>query len=149
MRRFHDDLIRQLEQEFQRHGELARRLLNSSAPADRFWEPAVDVYETQSALWVKVELAGVLPEELEVQLSADGRMLVIRGQRRDQTTADEPRVGFHQMEIFFGAFQRVIPLPPQVEVDREHVQACYRDGFLVVRLPRRPHPPVTQVQVTE
>jgi HSP20 family molecular chaperone IbpA len=53
------------------------------------------------------------------------------------------------MEIYFGPFQRIIPLPPQFAVDRERVQACYRDGFLVVKLPQRAAPPVTTVLVTE
>lgn len=148
MRGSYDELMRQLEQEFQRHGELARRLLNATCPADRYWEPPVDVYETAHALFVKVELAGVRPDELHVELTADARALVIRGQRRDACRDGEPRIAFHQMEIFFGTFQRVIPLPPQFQLDREGVQASYRDGFLLVQLPKRAVPPVTTVLVT-
>jgi HSP20 family molecular chaperone IbpA len=96
-----------------------------------------------------VELAGVHPNDLQVELSADGHALVIRGRRRDVGSAEEARVRFHQMEIYFGPFQRIIPLPPQLTVDREKMQACYRDGFLLVKLPQRAAPPATTVRVTE
>jgi len=149
MRRPYHELMRQLEQEFERHGELARRLLRPSVPADGYWEPAADVYETEGALYVKVELTGVHPSELQVELSADGRALVIRGQRREACDTAEARIRFHQMEIYYGPFQRIITLPPQFAVDREHVRATYRDGFLLVKLPERAAPPITTVRVTE
>jgi HSP20 family protein len=148
MRRPYDEMMRHLEQEFERHGELARRLLRAAAPVDRYWEPAADVYETEGALHVKVELAGVQPSDLQVELSPDGRALVIRGQRRDSCEG-EPPVRYHQLEIFTGEFQRIITLPPQFTVDRESVQAYYRDGFLLVKLPKRIAPSTTTVRVTE
>lgn len=148
MRRPYDAMIRHLEQEFERHGDVAKRLIRAAAPADGYWEPAADVYETEGALHIKVELAGVHPSDLQVFLSADARALVIRGVRRD-TGDDEPRVRYYQMEIFSGAFQRIIPLPSQFIPDRESVQACYRDGFLLVKLPPRAEPPVVMVLVTE
>jgi HSP20 family molecular chaperone IbpA len=55
------------------------------------------------------------------------------------------------MEIYFGTFERNIALPARPEVDRDSVQASYRDGFLIVCLPKVavPRPRTTSVPVTE
>jgi HSP20 family protein len=148
MRRFYEDLLRQMELEARRSEDVLRRFLHA-ASAERFWEPAVDVYETGEALHVKIELPGVCGEELQVELAGDGRHVLIRGVRRDTAAEREQRMTFHQMEIYFGPFERVITLPPQPEVDLEQVQASYRDGFLLVTLPKKPPTPrTTNVPVT-
>lgn len=137
MSRFHDDLIRQMEQEFERSDELLRRFLHAVTSPARFWEPQADVYETLKAVKVKVELAGVRPESIRVELEGDGRALTVRGVREDRPEDADGRVLFHQMEIYLGPFEREIPLPPETDVDPERVQASYRDGFLVITLPKR------------
>ena len=50
------------------------------------------------------------------------------------------RILFHQMEIYLGPFERVLALPPGAEVDRDGVAATFRDGFLLVTLPKRVKP---------
>lgn len=149
MNRFNEDLIRQMEQEFDRSEEILRRFLHSITSPERFWEPQADVYETREALRVKVELAGVRPDSIQVELSGDGRTLSIRGVREDERTEAVDRILFHQMEIYLGPFERVLVLPPGAEVDRDGVQASYKDGFLLVTLPKRPkRPQTTQIRVT-
>lgn len=149
MSRFNEELIRQMEQEFDRSEEILRRFLHSITSPERFWEPQADVYETREAVRVKVELAGVRPDSIQVELSGDGRSLSIRGVREDERTEAVDRILFHQMEIYLGPFERVLTLPPGAEVDREAVQAAYKDGFLLVTLPKRPkRPQTTQIRVT-
>lgn len=149
MNRFHEDLIRQMEQEFDRSEEILRRFLHSISSPERFWEPQADVYETREAVRVKVELAGVRPECIQVELSGDGRSLAIRGVREDERKEAVDRILFHQMEIYLGPFERVLPLPQGAEVERDAVQASYKDGFLLITLPKRPkRPQTTQIKVT-
>src|SRR5436190_13176323 len=121
MNRFYEDLIRQMEQEFERSDEVFRRFLHSFTSPERFWEPQADVYETRDAVKVKVELAGVRPESIHVELSGDGRALAVRGVREDERNEAIDRVMFHQMEIYLGPFERVLALPPGVDLDREQV----------------------------
>jgi HSP20 family protein len=149
MNRFYEDLMRQMEQEFERSDELLRRFLHTFTSPDRFWEPRADVYETREAVKVKVELAGVRPENIHVELSGDGRALLIRGVREDERTEAVDRILFHQMEIYLGPFERVLALPPGAEVDREQVTAAYRDGFLLITLLKqtKPRPQITQIPV--
>jgi HSP20 family protein len=149
MNRFYEDLIRQMEQEFERSDEVLRRFLHSFTSPARFWEPQADVYETREAVKVKVELAGVRPDSIQVELSGDGRQLTIRGVREDERTEAVDRILFHQMEIYLGPFERVLSLPPGADVERDTVNANYRDGFLIVSLPKRARttPETTQIPV--
>ena len=97
------------------------------------WQPNTDVYDGPDGLIVKVELAGVPCEGISIFL--EERVLVIEGQRRDPYTG-ETGAGyrFRQMEIEYGPFQRVIPLPYPVN-GRAAMAHCH-GGILEVRLPR-------------
>jgi HSP20 family protein len=153
MRRFYDDMndmMRGMEQDMRRSEDLLRRFMQSAAPPDQYWQPRVDIDETSAAIRVKIELAGIRPEEIHVELSGDARTLTVRGVRRDNHGDAGDRTMFHQMEIYFGPFERNIPLPARPAVDRENVEASYRDGFLVVSLPKvtAPRPKTTSVPVT-
>jgi HSP20 family protein len=95
------------------------------------WQPAADVYETEKAIVVRLELAGVSPAD--VQVAVDGDVLRIRGRRETRVEADAQRL--HQMEIAFGPFERAIRIG--IPFDRDHVAAQIEDGFLRVTLPKR------------
>jgi HSP20 family protein len=92
------------------------------------WSPPTDVYETEAACVVKMEVAGMRDEDFEVAFEQN--VLVIRGQRPDLNE----RRAYHQMEIRFGRFEMAVEIP--VVVDLERAQAEYKDGFLVVLLPK-------------
>lgn len=93
-------------------------------------EPPVDVYETRANVVVSVELAGILEEEVEVIV--EGRMMIIRGQRKALSGPAER--AYHLMEIGHGPFQREIQLP--CEVNPEELRDVYRDGILQITLPK-------------
>lgn len=95
------------------------------------WQPAADVYETEKAIVVRLELAGVA--SAEVQVSVDGDVLRIRGRREPRVDPDAQRL--HQMEIAFGSFERNIRIG--IPFERERVSAQLEDGFLRVTLPKR------------
>jgi HSP20 family protein len=104
--------------------------------AGRFWQPAIDIHETQTHLLVKMELAGARAEELNVSLSPDDRVLTVSGVRSEGQSDRDKRMRCHQLEIYFGPFERAIGLPG-IPVNREEIKASYRDGFLLVSLPKR------------
>ncbi len=91
------------------------------------WRPPTDVYETEHAIIIRVEVAGM--HQTDFTISLVERLLTIRGVRQD--TAE--RRAYHQMEIPFGEFASEIELPYTVDVDK--VEATYRDGFLRITLP--------------
>ena len=95
------------------------------------WRPPTDVFETESTIVVRVEVAGMREQDFSIELN--GRNLTVRGSRQDLPE----RRSFHQMEIYFGEFAIELELPNYIEADR--VQAVYSDGFLRVNLPKRAH----------
>src|SRR5690606_7480684 len=92
------------------------------------WQPPADVYETEKAIVVRLELAGVKPAD--VQVSIDGDVLRIRGRREPRVDADALRL--HQMEVAFGPFERALRIG--IPFDRDRVTAQIEDGFLRVTL---------------
>jgi HSP20 family molecular chaperone IbpA len=108
----------------------------SAARALQF-SPAVDMYETKTALIVKMELAGIQPDRLNITLSADDRVLSVAGERREPAEEHEGRIRCYQLEIFFGTFARDIVLPTDMRFNRDNIKANYRDGFLIISLPKR------------
>lgn len=96
------------------------------------WRPPTDVFETEDAIVVRVEVAGMREEDISVELT--GRTLIVRGARQDLPE----RRAFHQMEIIFGEFVIELELPNYIEP--EQAQAAYSDGFLRIHLPKaQPH----------
>ena len=99
-----------------------------AGPGQQVWQPLTDMYETSDGLVVRMELAGVRPEDTQV-LVEDGRTLTVRGTRRRA----EETGRYYQMEVHYGAFQRRLRLPKPV--DAERVTACCKGGFLRIVLP--------------
>ena len=151
MNKYYEELMRQMEQDLRRSDEWLRRFMQSAMPADKFWEPLVDVYETRDALKIKIELAGVKPDDIHLEISGDGSALTVRGCRRDEELELGGRTVFHQMEVYLGRFERTVPLPPRVTVDRDAIQATFRDGFLLVTLPKVtvPRPARTSIPISD
>lgn len=97
-------------------------------PSGRLWNPAADVYRTRDGWLVKVDLAGVRSEDVEITL--DGPLLRISGLRRDSFCGEG--VSHYQLEITYSRFEKIIQFPCSIEsatVERE-----YHDGLLVLHL---------------
>jgi HSP20 family protein len=92
------------------------------------WCPPTDVFETEEAIVVRVEIAGM--QEADFTIALDGRYLSIHGTRPD---VHEKRA-YQQMEIRFGEFSIEVELHPQFDIDK--VEAIYSSGFLKVTLPK-------------
>jgi HSP20 family protein len=112
------------------------RTADNALPAIRF-QPRVDMYETDAALVIKMELAGVRPERIEVTLAADDSLLTIRGDRTEELYRHPERLKCYQLEIYYGDFERAIPLPTHLSLERDSISANYKDGFLVISLPKK------------
>ena len=92
------------------------------------WSPPTDVYETETDLIVRIEVAGMTESDFEITFN--NGILLVRGARSDTTE----RRGYHQMEIHFGKFSTSIGIPGAVDLDSSAAE--YKDGFLIIRLPK-------------
>jgi HSP20 family protein len=96
------------------------------------WIPSVDMYETEDAVVVLLDLAGVEPDQTEVH--AEPHRLVVRGVRRERPAPAAPR-SYHTLEIPYGKFERALRLPSGS--DTAAARAHYRDGLLQITIPKR------------
>lgn len=108
--------------------ELVERMSRSGESGG--WTPAMDIYETQDAVVIVAELAGVKREDLRVIL--DGNIVRIYGHRGPACREQGAR--FHRLEIESGGFTRSFRISVPFKPDGVEAQA--EDGFLYVRLPK-------------
>jgi HSP20 family protein len=105
--------------------------LSSGTPSPRPMEPPVDVYETDGAVVLVLEMAGIRDQQVTLDIS--GRRVLIQGERRAAQRGPGNRV-YSQMEILCGPFRRAVTLPAPVEV--EGAEVVYDDGFLRISFPK-------------
>jgi HSP20 family protein len=105
------------------------------------WHPNVNLYETETALLVCIDLAGIDKDSVDLQF-AESRLL-IHGRRDvprcldDIHDADSPhtRAKIHLMEIDHGPFVREIELPCNVE--ETELNLAYRAGLLWIEAKKK------------
>lgn len=95
-------------------------------PSTRLWNPSADVYRTVDGWMVKVDLAGVCADDLDISISDS--YLRIRGCRRDTLIRED--FSYQQMEITYSRFEKTIQFPTMIE--GATVAHDYRDGFLII-----------------
>ncbi|MCH2129467.1 MAG: Hsp20/alpha crystallin family protein [Pirellulaceae bacterium] len=94
------------------------------------WTPRMNVAETETEYSVSLELPGIPPEDVRVEIE-DGHLLI--SGKVEEETKDEGKY-FHRMERRTGEFRRVFALPD--EVDAEKIDAHFEHGILRVSLPK-------------
>ena len=114
--------------------------------ANGHWVPNTDVYASDSGLVVKVELAGMRSENLEI--TVEGNRLRISGDRPDTCRAH--KASFLVMEINYGPFESVLELPNGYDLSQ--ARASYLNGFLRIDVPPAtppPHPKSTKLHISD
>jgi HSP20 family protein len=104
--------------------------------------PLVNISEDHDYLYVRAELPGINPQELEITVHEGN--LILRGERK--IPAEEKNINYHRRERESGYFRRVVSLPSRVNPDK--VEASYKDGILTVKLakPEEIKPRVVKVK---
>ena len=92
------------------------------------WLPAADVYTTTDGWVVKVELAGVSIEDVEIEVQ--GNTLTIAGCRRDRSCTTG--ISYQQMEITYSSFEKTLRFPASIDgVTLDHM---FENGLLIIHL---------------
>jgi HSP20 family protein len=94
--------------------------------------PAVDIVEKNDAYEVRAELPGIAEKDIEVKVANGG--LTIRGEKQEEK--EEKKEAYHVHERRFGSFERRFTVPEGVDADK--IEASFRKGLLMVRLPKKP-----------
>jgi HSP20 family protein len=91
--------------------------------------------EEDHRLLIKAEIAGMRGDDIHLLYIPERHTVLLRGSRPELDFSDGSRVGIHQLEILYGEFEREIRLP-DVAIDAQGIRAQYRNGFLVVMVPK-------------
>ena len=133
------ELRREMERFFDRFAEpVLEPFATMTAGA---WAPMLDVTETKDAMIVTAELPGVDAKEIGIELTGD--LLTLKGEKEKRTEEKEER--YHRVERTYGAFLRSVRLP--MAVDGSKVTATFKNGVLVVTLPKTPAAKGTMIPV--
>ena len=103
--------------------------------------PAMDVIENDTDLTIRVDLPGLKPEDVNVQI--EDNALTISGEMGDTIEKDGDR--YHYRERSYGSFQRTLRLPNTVDGDK--VEAAFEHGVLTVTLPKLPQAQPKQITI--
>jgi HSP20 family protein len=98
--------------------------------AEGGWHPFTDIYESQDQYLIRMELAGIDADRLEVV--KEGRCLIVRGERRDPLAL--PTQACHQLEISYGPFERVVCLPTPFREETVRAEYGSGTGFLLITI---------------
>lgn len=90
------------------------------------WKPAVELQDTEDAIILRAEIPGVQGKDLDIRVTREA--VAISG---DRSSARDRNF---RTEFRYGKFQRVIALP--VAVQNDQVQAEFKDGILILTLPK-------------
>jgi HSP20 family protein len=105
------------------------------------YAPSLDLSETDTTLDVRMDVPGVKPDDIDVQLS--GNLLTIRGKRSEEK--EEKGRTFHRVERSYGSFSRSVTLPCDVKEDK--VDAQIHDGILRVTLQKSEEAKTRKIKV--
>jgi HSP20 family protein len=123
--------VRELEEMRQRMDQLFSEVMGrhplSTVSSGVF--PSVNVSEDGQNVYVRAELPGLTPDDVE--MSVEGNTLSLSGERK---RAESGNAYYHRRERQTGRFQRAITLPD--DIDTEKVEGVFKDGVLTVKLPK-------------
>ncbi len=103
--------------------------------------PAVDIYEDEKRVVLKLEVPGIEEKDLDVRV--ENHTLTVKGERKFEN--EEKEENFHRIERRYGSFFRAFTLPSTV--DTENVKAGYRNGVLNLELLKKPEAQPKQIKV--
>ncbi|MBC1219528.1 Hsp20/alpha crystallin family protein [Nostoc sp. UCD121] len=121
-----DTLQRQMNRLFDR----LMPTTNGGERSGFIFSPAAELEETDDAIRLKLEVPGLEAKDINVEATPES--ISITGERKTETKSEEN--GITRSEFRYGKFQRVIPLPSQIQNDK--VQAEYKNGILHLTLPK-------------
>jgi len=92
--------------------------------------PRIDISETDSEYKIEAELPGINQKEIDVKI--DNNILTIKGKKED--IKEEKEKNYHLRERYYGAFQRSISLPNNIEPEK--IKASFENGVLNISVPK-------------
>lgn len=106
-----------------------------------FFEPDIDMTETDTHYFIKLDLPGMEKDKINVEVK--DHYLTISGERKSEKEEEKEGV-FYRMERSFGSFHRMVPLPENANT--EGVTADYVNGVMTITVPKLTQPSSVEKQ---
>src|ERR1700680_150860 len=103
--------------------------------------PAVDVYEDEHNVTLKIEVPGIDEKDIDVRI--ENNTLTVHGERKIEK--EEKEENYRRVERQYGSFTRTFTLP--TTVDSEKVSASYDKGILKISLAKKAEAKPKQIKV--
>jgi HSP20 family protein len=94
------------------------------------WAPAIDMVEENNNILLKVQVPGIRPEDLDIEV--ENNTVTLSGESRQRE--EETKGNVYRQEICYGRFYRRVPLPTEVQADK--AKANFEHGLLTISLPK-------------
>lgn len=111
--------------------------------AERSWKPAMDIYETKDEIIILAEVAGVSKDKIDIEVNS--KAIKISGCRNEVPKMES--CNYRLAEIQYGSFERILILP--AFIDQDNVDASFQDGFLKIRLVKKPIERKIQIPISD
>jgi HSP20 family protein len=116
--------------------ELFRRTFGEIGTFGRLWRegaqyPLLECFSKDNRYYVKAYIPGVNPKEVDI--SVVGNRLILKGESKEDRNINEE--DYLLREIRYGAFERSVTLPEEVNADEVH--ATFEDGMLIISAPMK------------
>ncbi len=123
------------------HGAYSPEGQEDSLTAGSF-APAVDVYEDEHQISLKLEVPGI--DESDIDVRIENNTLTVTGERKFEK--EEKEENFRRVERQYGSFVRTFTLP--TTIDAESVKAAYDKGVLKITLPKKAEAKPKQIKIS-
>ncbi|MGQ5525457.1 Hsp20/alpha crystallin family protein [Chitinimonas sp. PSY-7] len=125
------------------HDAVPKQADGSRLPVSSWAYLAMDIYDENDRIIVRIEAPGMTQQDFSYKVL--GNMLTVSGAKRFERASTEKN--YRILECAYGSFQRMVPLPVAVDVDR--ADASYRDGVLRIELPKLHHSNARRILVRQ
>jgi HSP20 family protein len=106
----------------------------------RDWEPATDIAETDGYFTITMELPGI--DMTKTDISFNDGILTVKGEKHKEASEGEC---CHCSERYAGSFTRTLRVSDRVQ--RDKIDATYKDGVLKVTLPKSEETVTKKIEV--
>jgi HSP20 family protein len=124
-----NEMQREMNQLFARFFEEGEQEGNRWVSPSESYVPRIESAVRENTLWVKADLPGIDPKDVEVMV--EGNRLTLRGQRKAEHEGTQE--GYRHREVQYGIFIRSFTIPEGVKA--EDIQAKYHNGVLELSIP--------------
>lgn len=108
-------------------------LLRAPRRTPKEWEPAIEMFETNTEVIVRAELPNIDPKKVDITVT-EGTVTLKGETKHEEEQKDR---NYYYREILYGAFTRTLKLP--TEVKGTEAKAVYKEGVLEVKIPKAEH----------